>query len=86
MSEKYSFIAAEKARHTIVRLCSALRVSRSGYYEWASPKTSLRAVENTELTRKLVDAHRASRGRYGDLGFTERSGETRWLAGAAPSV
>ncbi|GGK93960.1 hypothetical protein Ppa06_62220 [Planomonospora parontospora subsp. parontospora] len=31
---KYELIDAEKANHTIARMCAWLEVSRSGYYEW----------------------------------------------------
>ena len=35
---KFDFIDAEKARMSVVHLCKALKVSRSGYYEWRSER------------------------------------------------
>ena len=34
MSDVYEFIDGEKANFPIVMMCTALEVSRSGYYEW----------------------------------------------------
>jgi len=65
---KYAFIDAQKAKMSVGRLCEALRVSRSGYYEWRSGKEkppSLRAQRNEELAQRIIAIHKESRGCYG---------------------
>ena len=53
MSDKYEFIAAERATHssensgdapTIVRMCAWIGVSKSGYYEWLDRRPSAAAA------------------------------------------
>lgn len=52
----------------IGRLCEALQVSRSSYYEWRSnrdrPRTA-RTRSNAELTKRVIGIHEKSRGCYG---------------------
>jgi len=62
---KFDFIAAEKAKHPVQRLCSMLRVSRGGYYASRDRAPSKRAVEDARLGTLVVQAHRVSRGTYG---------------------
>ena len=40
---KYAFIRELAGEHRVSRLCSALGVSRSGFYEWLDRKPSARA-------------------------------------------
>ena len=58
-------IEAEKAIHTVSRMCGLLEVSRSGFYKWRksrdggpSPSRQRRA----ELDAKVADFHEASDG------------------------
>jgi len=62
---KFDFIAAEKAKHSVQRLCAMLRVSRGGYYASRVRGPSKRAVEDARLGTLVVQAHRVSRGTYG---------------------
>ena len=56
-----------KGNHPIELLCEAFCVSRSGYHQWlARQKTpSLRASQDAELAREILQIHRQSRGTYG---------------------
>ena len=45
--------------------CRFLKVSTSGYYEWASRPLSPRAVADEALTTTIRKVHRDSRGTYG---------------------
>lgn len=58
---KYELIDAEKATHSIVRMCQWLRVSRSGYYEWRTRPTSATAQHRehlkTLITAVFTDSH-----------------------------
>ena len=61
----YRFIQAEKANHTVYRLCSALSVSRAAFYAWQQGGVSARASEDQRLAVHIRAAHRVSRGTYG---------------------
>ena len=62
---RFRFIAAEKANHTVARLCRCLRVTRSGFYAWARRKPSARAQRDGQLRVKVRAFHAGSHGRYG---------------------
>lgn len=73
MSEKYAFIAAEDATvaadtacaPSITQMCSWLRVSRSGYYEWRSRPQSAAAKRRNELKLLIAKAFEDSDGASG---------------------
>ena len=58
---KYVFIQEHVSRHSVVRLCEALGVSRGGYYSWLSRPESQRAREDRQLLPRLRAAFRGSR-------------------------
>ena len=62
---KYEFIHRHRKEHAVVRLCEALAVSSSGYYDWVRRPESERSVENRRLTEKIQQSHQRSRGIYG---------------------
>lgn len=45
--------------------CRVLRVSRSGFYEWASRRPSTRDVDDATLIDAIRDVHALARGTYG---------------------
>ena len=51
--------------YALSTLCAAFAVSRSGYYRWAAPKASRRAVQDAGLKVQIRQVHQASRGTYG---------------------
>lgn len=61
----YQFIAVEKARHRIIRLCRLLSVSRSGYYAWCRRKPARRSRADQTLTAQIRIIHEQSRATYG---------------------
>ncbi len=61
----FRLIEAEKASHSIPRLCRILGVSRSGYYAWRSRPVSERACFDAVLLEKIETIHRNSRATYG---------------------
>ena len=61
----FRFIEAQKARHSVPRLCRMLEVSRSGYYAWRSRPPSQRGSFDAVLTQKIEIIHRQSRATYG---------------------
>lgn len=62
---KYAYIRAQAHTWPVSWLCSALLVSRSGYYAWLKCPESAQARENALLKAQLRLLHRASQGRYG---------------------
>jgi putative transposase len=62
---RYRFIAAEKARVSVVRLCRALGVSTSGFYDWQHHQPSARARTDAMLVDRIRDVHTASFCTYG---------------------
>jgi putative transposase len=61
----FKLIEAEKASHSIPRLCRMLGVSRSGYYAWKNRPLSERARFDAVLSEKVETIHRNSRATYG---------------------
>jgi putative transposase len=59
------FIEAEKAHHSVARLCRVLGVSRSGYYAWRERPASARTRNDHVLTERIRTIHGRSRGTYG---------------------
>lgn len=49
----------------MIRMCSALRVSRSGYYDWRSREPSERVLRRRRVERLVREIHEASYGIYG---------------------
>ncbi len=62
---RFELIDAEKAHYPLAVLCSALNVSRSGYYAWKGRPASARATADEQLGVEIVAIHRRSRGTYG---------------------
>ncbi len=62
---KYEFIKTHRKEYKVVRLCEALDVSSSGFYDWLDRPESDRSLENKRLTKKIEYFHRASREVYG---------------------
>ena len=54
----------------IEKMCSALKVSRSGYYSWLKNKRSKREVENQEILDQICQIHHESRKTYGSPRIT----------------
>ena len=74
VSDKYEFIAAERATHssensgdapTMVRMCAWIGVSKSGYYEWLDRRPSAAARRRELLADKIRALFEAFGGTYG---------------------
>jgi putative transposase len=61
----FRLIEAERAQHSVSRLCSVLGVSRGGFYAWSGRSPSARELRDRELLRLIEQIHRDSRGTYG---------------------
>jgi len=56
---------AMRFRHGIARMCSLLKVSKSGYYKWLNRKPSKRVLEEGRLEVEIKAAHQRTRETYG---------------------
>jgi putative transposase len=65
VSEKYSFIDAEKADYPIVKMCAWLKVSTSGFYAWRDRPASATARRRARLAVPVQAIFDASDGTYG---------------------
>ena len=61
----FRLIEAEKATHSVPKLCRLLGVSRSGYYAWRRRPLCDRARFDAVLSEKIEMIHRNSRATYG---------------------
>jgi putative transposase len=62
---RFTFVDVEKAFYPVNLLCRLLKVSRSGYYAWASRSPSKRALADEVLTEQIGTFFDASRKTYG---------------------
>ena len=62
---KYAWIAAERARFPIARMCAPLAVSRSGFYAWQHRPASARSRSEAQLVAALRASYAHHRGKYG---------------------
>lgn len=62
---RFRFIAAEKACHSVVQLCRTLGVSTSGFYAWCHHEPSERVRADRQLVERVRDIHARSHCTYG---------------------
>ena len=61
-----TFIEAEEAAgHSVKRCCELFEVSRAAHYQRRKDEPSARAISDAELTAKIAEVHRESKGTYG---------------------
>jgi len=62
---KYGFIRAHQEQFSVSRMCSVLKVSRNGYYDWRDRPQSRRSQENQQVTAEIHRVHKRSKQSYG---------------------
>jgi putative transposase len=62
---KFRLVEAERAEHSISRLCKVLGVTRAGYHAWRRRGPSLRSLGDVELKRLIVQIYDGSHQTYG---------------------
>jgi putative transposase len=65
VSEKFAFIDAEKAQYPIVKMCTWLDVSTSGYYQWRDRPASASAQRRDRLATLIQAVFDESDRTYG---------------------
>lgn len=61
----FQLVDAEKAHHPVRVLCTALGVSRSGFYAWKRRPPTARAASDEQLAVEIAAPHAKSTRRYG---------------------
>ena len=61
----FQLVDAEKAHHPVRVLCTALGVSRSGFYAWKRRPPTARAASDEQLAVEIAATHAKSTRRYG---------------------
>ena len=61
----FAFVHAERAYHSVRRLCEAVGLSPSGYYAWCTRAESARGRDDRRLLAHVRAAHLASGRTYG---------------------
>lgn len=69
---RYRFIREQHDWYRVTSLCRAMKVSRSGYYEWLRREPSARALEDARLTKKLRVLHYECKERYGSIRLSDQ--------------
>jgi transposase InsO family protein len=67
---KYEFIFRHRSTLRVKKMCQALRVSRSGYYDWSNRGQSQRDRSNQLLLEQIEEVYRGSRCTYGSPRIT----------------
>ena len=62
---KYAFIENHRKQYAVRRMCSLLRVSPSGYYDWRKRPESVRSLRHKYLTMKIQKSFQESHETYG---------------------
>ncbi len=70
--QRSAMIKELSVQFPIKECCVGLSVSRSGYYQWAVAKQSLRAQANAELLKQIDQVHGEHKGRYGSPRITQQ--------------
>jgi len=62
---RYAWIKEHRDSWPLSRMCSALRVSRSGYYNWNTRIPSPRDQRRERIEKLVLESHSSSHGIYG---------------------
>jgi len=68
---KYRFIDNHRSSLRVMKMCQALKVSKSGYYSWRSRPESKRSRDNRILLSHIRVVHQQSRENYGSPRVTD---------------
>ena len=78
---KYLFMEEHREEFRMKRMCTVLKVSRSGYYAWRKRRPSRREESNKGLLEHIREVHRGSRNTYGSPRITDALNEQGIVCG-----
>ena len=62
---RFRFVSDHATEYGVKRMCTVLKVSRSGYYDWKKRPLSAHATRDAELKTLIGEIHQRSRTTYG---------------------
>jgi putative transposase len=62
---RFRFVSDHAEKYGVKRMCTVLKVSRSGYYDWSRRPPSAHARRDAELKTLVCEIHQRSRTTYG---------------------
>ena len=62
---RFRFVSDHADEYGVKRMCTVLKVSRSGYYDWKKRPPSAHATRDAELETLICEIHQRSRTTYG---------------------
>ncbi len=62
---KYAFVKDQSGNYSVTSLCRALKVSRSGFYNWCRRQPSQRDLANKVLVGEIAGIHKETMHSYG---------------------
>lgn len=69
---KYAWIKEHRDNYSVVRLCRAMRVSKSGFYRWIECEPSQRSRRSVSIRDAVLDVYQQSNCIYGSRKIAEK--------------
>jgi len=69
---KYAWIKEHRDDYSVVQLCRAMRVSKSGFYRWLDSEPSQRSKRTASIRASVLEIHQQSHGIYGSRKIAEK--------------
>ena len=69
---KYAWIKEHRDEYSVVRLCRAMRVSKSGFYKWLNSEPSPRRKRTALIRASVLEVFQESKGIYGSYKIAEK--------------
>ena len=79
---KYAWINEHRDSYSVIRLCRAMRVSKSGFYRWLSSEPSSRANRTAAIRESVLEVYQQSNGIYGSYKIAQKLKSTEGLESA----
>ena len=68
---KYAWIKEHRDEYSVVRLCHAMQVSKSGFYSWLNSKPSPRKKRTDSIRKAVLEVYQESNSIYGSYKIAE---------------
>ena len=69
---KYAWIKQHRDTYSVVRLCRAMQVSKSGFYRWLHSKPSCRSKRTAAIRESVLEVYQQSNCIYGSYKIAEK--------------
>ena len=79
---KYAWIKEHRDEYSVVRMCRAMRVSKSGFYKWLNSDPSPRSKRTALIRASVLEVFQESNGIYGSYKIAEKLKSEEYLEAA----